>query len=145
MGKATRRSTRTRKANKKKKKESESEAESEEESESPIDGVLNGLIFSVQCTGSKKRQERVESNGGKVKSVSKQTHYLVVNAKDANLATTKCKRAKELKIPIVTDLFIEMCIKNDKVVDHKKYQKQYRQKQEEEEKEESEHENDDDN
>ena len=71
------------------------------------DGTCAGLIFVI--TGDvhdfKNRDEfkaYVESQGGKVTgSVSAKTNYLVNN--DAQSASSKNRKAKELGIPIITE------------------------------------------
>ena len=69
--------------------------------------VITGSL--TQFTNRKEAQKIIENLGGKVaSSVSKNTDYLVNN--DINSTSSKNKKAKELNIPIITDIELKNII-----------------------------------
>merc|ERR1712228_969247 len=97
---------------KKKKKQKKQESESEQDDEDEYGSVLNGHLFVLSGSNQNARKKKIKDNGGNTKpSMSKQ----------ADFNNSKCKKAKELNIPIVTDQFIADCIKKDKFLSHKAY------------------------
>merc|ERR1712228_568480 len=107
---------------KKKKKQKKKESESEQDDEDEYGSVLNGHLFVLSGSNQNARKKKIKDNGGNTKpSMSKQVDFLVVENKNADFNNSKCKKAKELNIPIVTDQFIADCIKKDKFLSHKAY------------------------
>eukprot|EP01084_Bolivina_argentea_P275957 470718_1 len=87
--------------------------------ETSINGSFFGYSFSLSGCFSitqSKLKKQITNNDGKIHSNPiKCTNFVIVRNKNANIETSKCIKAKQLNIPIITENFIYDSIKNNSI------------------------------